>query len=378
MKIVIASDSFKGSLSSAEVAKAAREGILGILPNAQVICVNVADGGEGTVEAVTYPLGGQIKSAIVRGPMPVGPAAEVSAQYGLAGDTAVVEVASASGLPLVPQELRNPELSSTLGTGQLIAHAIRSGARNFLVGIGGSATNDAGTGMLQALGYRFLDADGNELDGIGANLGRIERIDDSGLIEDLKACSFAVACDVDTPFCGPKGAAYVFAPQKGADAQMVSRLDRGMAHFADVVASYTGTDLRDMAGTGAAGGLGLALTAFLGARLEKGIDLVLSTIGFDSIIADADLIITGEGCMDSQTPLGKTAAGVLRRAKGKVPVAAICGGLRDCPELRAMGFSSITCITPAGMPLAQAMDPGTASANVRRAVAGIISPGRQE
>ena len=368
-KIVVASDSFKGSLESIQVAEAAERGIRKIYPGCEVLKVNVADGGEGTVRALVESLGGKMVHVMVPGPLDD----LVSAEYGLAGDTAIIEMASASGLTLIPEERRNPLVTSTYGTGVMICDAIGRGARKFLVGIGGSATNDGGTGMLRALGYRFNDSKGNELEGCGANLEKIATIDMDGVLTELKECSFTVACDVDTPFCGPKGAAHVFARQKGASEADVLRLDAGMKHFAEVVKQHFGTDISDMEGAGAAGGLGGGFKAFLGAALERGIDMVLDAIDFDSKIKGADLIFTGEGRIDFQTPKGKTACGVLARAKKQdIPTIALGGCVADCPELEGMGFAGIFPVIHAAVPLETAMDPQTASANVERTVREIL------
>ncbi len=363
MKIVIASDSFKGSLSSTEVASAAAEGIRSVFPDCTIIGIGVADGGEGTVDAVTKALGGRIVDVQVHGPL----MEPVTASYGICRDTAVMEMASASGLTLIPPERRNPLLTTTFGTGEMILDALGKGCRKFFIGIGGSATNDGGTGMLTALGYRFLDASGNQLEGCGKDLERIASFDGSSAAESLGEASFTVACDVDSPFCGPSGAAFVFAPQKGADDLMVTRLDRGLENLARVILAQTGLDIRDVEGAGAAGGLGGAFMAFLGARLEKGIDMVLDAIGFNDIIRDADLVITGEGRMDSQTPKGKTPAGILGRCLcAGVPAAAIAGSVVRCPELDSMGFVSITAACE-GLPLEIAMRPEIATARITAA-----------
>lgn len=380
MKIIVASDSFKGSLSSGEVAEACRCGIAAWaeregLDMPEVTGIKVADGGEGTVEAIVEAKGGKLVEAVVMDPL----GRPVKARYGLAGDTAVIEMAAASGLPLLSMEERNPELTSTFGTGQLIADAISRGARNFLIGIGGSATNDGGTGMLEALGYRFLDSSGVVIRACGGALSSIASIDSDKVLPELSSCTFTVACDVDTPFCGPFGAAYVFAAQKGADPAMVERLDAGLEHFADIVdgmccASDTHADsFRKHPGSGAAGGLGGAFLCFLKAKLVRGVEMVLKAIDFDSLIAGADLVITGEGRMDAQTPLGKTPAGVLSHATAQgIPAVAICGSLSDCPELRAMGFKAICQVTADDMPLDQALDPTVASCNVSRAMAALM------
>lgn len=370
MKIVIASDSFKGSMSSLDVATAASAGVIEVYPDSEIVSVNVADGGEGTVEAIVDALGGEIVKVQVSDPL----GRKIETSYGIAGETAILEMAAASGLPLLTAEERNPWATSTLGTGEMIMDAIARGCRKFLVGIGGSATNDAGVGMLQAMGFRFYDAKGELItQGCGGMLGSIARIDDSLVSAAVKESQFTVACDVDTPFCGPEGAAPVFAPQKGADAEMVKRLDEGMASFAKVITEKYAIDIVPVAGAGAAGGMGGAFRAFLGATLKKGIDMVLDAIDFDTTIQGANLVITGEGKVDFQTAKGKTAAGVLNRAKQQhIPVVAIGGCVEMCDSLVQMGFAGIYPILEEKVPLEIAMQRDFAMNNVRKTVAKIV------
>ena len=370
MKIVIASDSFKGSMSSLDVATAASAGVIEVYPDSEIVSVNVADGGEGTVEAIVDALGGEIVEVQVSDPL----GRKIETSYGIAGETAILEMAAASGLPLLTVEERNPWATSTLGTGEMIMDAIARGCRKFLVGIGGSATNDAGVGMLQAMGFRFYDANGELItQGCGGVLGSIARIDDSLVSAAVKESQFTVACDVDTPFCGPEGAAPVFAPQKGADAEMVKRLDEGMASFAKVITEKYAIDIVPVAGAGAAGGMGGAFRAFLGATLKKGIDMVLDAIDFDTTIQGANLVITGEGKVDFQTAKGKTAAGVLNRAKQQhIPVVAIGGCVEMCDSLVQMGFAGIYPILEEKVPLEIAMQRDFAMNNVRKTVARIV------
>ena len=370
MKIVIASDSFKGSMSSLDVATAASAGVIEVYPDSEIISVNVADGGEGTVEAIVDALGGEIVKVQVSDPL----GRKIETSYGIAGETAILEMAAASGLPLLTAEERNPWATSTLGTGEMIMDAIARGCRKFLVGIGGSATNDAGVGMLQAMGFRFYDAKGELItQGCGGMLGSIARIDDSLVSAAVKEAQFTVACDVDTPFCGPEGAAPVFAPQKGADAEMVKRLDEGMASFAKVITEKYAIDIVPVAGAGAAGGMGGAFRAFLGATLKKGIDMVLDAIDFDTTIQGANFVITGEGKVDFQTAKGKTAAGVLNRAKQQhIPVVAIGGCVEMCDSLVQMGFAGIYPILEEKVPLEIAMQRDFAMNNVRKTVAKIV------
>ena len=371
-KIVVASDSFKGSLTSLEVADSAERGVHEVFPDCEVVKVNVADGGEGTMEALRQTLGGKVVHIDVSDPL----GRLVSASYVILDDgiTAVLEMSAASGLTLLRPDERNPMRTSTYGTGQLIADALSKGCRKFLVGIGGSATNDAGMGMMRALGCRFLDAEGKELDGTGSSLINVEDIDVSCLAEGLNESEFIVACDVDSPLYGPKGAAFVFSPQKGADSVMVDALDKGLEHFASVVRHVMGRDVAEIPGAGAAGGLGGGFLAFTNARLERGVEMVLDAIGFDNMIRSADLVITGEGRVDFQTLTGKTPYGVLKRArKQNIPVIAIGGSvtLSDEEVLKA-GFAGAYAVTPAGMPLEEAMKADVASHNVTSAVASIL------
>lgn len=371
MKIVVASDSFKGSLSSTEVAMAATRGIKAVYPDCEVVSVNVADGGEGTVDAIVEALHGEIVATTVSNPL----GRPIQAHYGIAGATAIIEMAAASGLPLLRPEERNPWLTSTHGTGEMIMDAISRGCRQFLVGIGGSATNDAGTGMLQAMGFHFYDANEKEiLHCCGGTMQDIVRIDDSHVPDSVRQSTFTIACDVDTPFCGSEGAAPVFAPQKGADAAMVQQLDAGMASLAKVIEDKYRINIVPIAGAGAAGGMGGAFCAFLHATLKRGIDMVLDAIDFNAIIQNADLVITGEGKIDFQTAKGKTAAGVLTRAKQQgIPVVAIGGCVEMCDSVQQMGFAGIYPILEETMPLEVAMNPTFASNNIKKTITRIIA-----
>ena len=365
-KIVVASDSFKGSLSSTQVADSVERGIRMVYPMCEVIKVDVADGGEGTVDAVVGALGGEKVTAVVQDPL----GRDIEAVYGVAGDLAVMEMAAASGLPLLSVGERNPWKTSTYGTGQMIKDALDRGCRRFMVGIGGSATNDAGMGMARALGFKFYDKDGCEIkDGVGGRLKDVAVIDDSEVDSRVVECTFTVACDVDTPFCGESGAAYVFAPQKGADGDMVKRLDEGMYNYASVIKGKYGIDIVPMSGAGAAGGLGGGFKALLGASLKKGVDMVLDAISFDELLCGADLLITGEGKVDFQTPRGKTASGVLSRGKkAGVKVVVLGGKVEMCDELLEMGFEGIYPITEEVLPLEVAMRYDVASGNVTRTI----------
>jgi len=372
MKIIAALDSFKGSLTSLEAGEACAAGIRSVLPSAQVRVVPVADGGEGTVEALTAALKGRFQECIVRGPL----GETVTAVYGISADgkTAVMEMSQASGLTLVPEKERNPLRTSTYGTGEMIVDAFRRGCRHIIMGIGGSATVDGGTGMMSALGVRFLDAQGRGLEGCGGNLDRIMSIDASGLYEALHGCRFSVACDVSNPLTGENGAARIFGPQKGASPSMVEDLEKGMCNYARVLNTYAGCDVASLSGAGAAGGLGAAMTAFLGASLLPGSRLMLDTIGFDRIIEGADLIITGEGCVDRQTLMGKIPYGILRAGMAhNIPVIAVGGRVENRAALIKAGFADVRSATPSDMPFAEAMRPEVAKANIARACAEIVA-----
>lgn len=370
-KIVIASDSFKGSLSSAEVAACGERAVHRLFPDCKVVQLPVADGGEGTVETLTAALGGQSVTAIVHDPL----GRLITARYGWIAQeqTALIEMAAASGLPLLPLEERNPWLTSTYGTGELIRNALERGCHKFLIAIGGSATNDGGMGLLQALGFRFLDAEGKELPGCGGSLQQIQQIDSSGVLVDLAQCRFTVACDVTNPFYGPTGAAYVFAPQKGADAEMVEALDQGLRHFAQLIHTTQGIAIDQLAGAGAAGGLGGGLVAFLNARLTPGIEMVLDALRFDTQITGADLIITGEGKLDAQTCMGKTPLGILRRAQQQgIPVVALGGAVEASEALNQCGFLAVFPILPYPTSLTEAMDSSFTQQNIERTIAQVL------
>ena len=367
-KIVVASDSFKGSLTSLEVAQSVAKAVKEAYPSCEVVEVNVADGGEGTMDALQQTLGG--RKVILEVSDPLGRPVDASYVILEDGSTAVLEMSAASGLPLLAPEERNPSKTSTLGTGELIRDALDKGCRKFLVGIGGSATNDAGMGMLHALGYRFMDASGTELAPVGGTMINVASIDMSGRHPALSEAQFIVACDVKAPLYGPDGAAYVFAPQKGADNEMVEALDMGLRHFAEVSAFATGCDSSSLEGSGAAGGLGYAFRQFLGASLERGVEMVLDAIHFDELLNGADLVITGEGRVDSQTLTGKTPYGVARRAlRQGIPVVAIGGSVAlDKSQAQLAGFKDVLQVTPVGMSLQEAMKPEVAAENIYQTI----------
>jgi len=355
VRILIAPDSLKGSLASPEVAAAMAAGVRAALPDAEVVPLPVGDGGEGSLAALVAATGARTVTRRVTGP--VGDPVEAAIALLPDGETAFIEMAQASGLSRVAPECRRVREATTYGTGELIAAALASGARRILIGIGGSATNDGGAGMLTALGARLLDADGRELPPGGAALLRLARIDLGGWRVPADR-EFIVACDVTNPLTGPEGASAIYGPQKGATPEDVALLDAALERFADVAAGLLGRDLRNTPGAGAAGGLGFALVAFLGARLERGVDLLLDAIRFDDHLAGAELVLTGEGRFDHQTlPFYKTIAGVARRCqRAGVPVIAIVGGiLGEIGDYRAAGIVGIMPIVPRPMSLDEAM-----------------------
>lgn len=322
MKIIIAPDSFKGSLSAIEVSEAIAQGVKQAYPDAIIEKVPMADGGEGTVECLVNATHGQIYQQEVIGPLEE----TVLAGFGILGDeiTAVIEMASASGLPLVPPEKKNPLITTTFGTGQLIKAALDYKCRKMIIGIGGSATNDGGAGMVQALGIRLLDKNGHELGFGGAQLSRLDQIDISQMDERIEKTKFLVASDVQNPLCGPTGASNIYGPQKGATKEMIKILDHSLSHFADIIKRDLGKDIKDIPGAGAAGGLGAGLIAFLDAELKPGIDIVINTVNLAERMKGADLVITGEGEINGSTIYGKTPVGVAKIAKNyHIPVISI-------------------------------------------------------
>ena len=371
-KIIVAIDSFKGCLASAEANRAAVEGILARMPEVEVLSIPVSDGGEGWLEAFRSPIPNP--SPVGRGTSPIPPLTSregsptpalpsregalvevdvrdplmrhISAPYLVMGDTAVIEMAKASGLTLLNEEERNPMIATSYGTGQLVADAVRRG-RHMIVGLGGSATSDCGIGMLRAI----ID-----------NFAKHGSWDD---VHELDAVHFTIATDVTNPLCGENGAAYVFAPQKGATQEVVQLLDARAKRFAEVSARHFGYDCQNMPGAGAAGGLGYAFLQYMNAERQSGIDLLLDTIGFDRLLDSASLVITGEGASDRQTLMGKVPYGILQRAKAhQVPVALIAGRIEDRQELLHAGFSQVLCINPPNLPAEEAMKPETAKRNI--------------
>ncbi|MCT4707857.1 glycerate 2-kinase [Enterobacteriaceae bacterium H11S18] len=341
MKIVIAPDSYKESLSAVDVAQAIEKGFREIFPDAQYISVPVADGGEGTVDAMIGATQGTKMVATVTGPL----GTPVSAGWGMSGDgkTAFIEMAEASGLALVPFEQRNPLITTSYGTGELILRALDNGARNIIIGIGGSATNDGGVGMVQALGAKLTDAEGKEISPGGGHLLSLNSIDISGLDERLQGCVINVACDVTNPLVGENGASRVFGPQKGASEAMILELDRNLDHFANVIKKHLRVDVKNAPGAGAAGGMGAALLAFLGADLRSGIEIVTEALNLEEHIHDCSLVVTGEGRMDSQSIRGKVPVGVAAVAKKyHKPVIGIAGSLTsDVAVVHQYGIDAV-------------------------------------
>ena len=358
MKVVIAPDSYKGCLSALEVAKAMERGVLSVFPSAEVRKIPIADGGEGTVAALVTATNGQLRQTEVTDPL----GNKIIAHWGVLGDgrTAVIEMAAASGLPLVPKEKRDPRVTTTYGTGELIKAALADGLAKIIIGIGGSATNDGGTGMARALGVRFLDAAGQEVAAGGGSLAEICQIDTTGLDPRLKNTEIVVACDVDNPLCGTRGASAVFGPQKGATPEMVQQLDAGLAKYASCARQATGRDVAEKAGAGAAGGLGAGLMFFTPAQLKPGVEIVLDAVGFSDIVRDADFVITGEGRTDFQTAFGKAPVGVAKVAKTHgAPVFCISGGLGDGAEdVLAQGIDALMSICDRPLSLEECMAAG--------------------
>ena len=354
MKVVIAPQSFKGSISALDAARAMEEGVLRIVPNAETVLVPVADGGDGTLETLVEATGGDIRAATVTGPV----GKPVTAQWGALGDgqTAVIEMARTSGLALLPLTERDPLRATTYGLGEIIREALGAGFRSFIVGIGGSATNDGGAGMAQALGVRLLDETGNDLPPGGAALANLRRIDMAGLDERATEARFAVACDVSNPLTGPEGASAVYGPQKGATPALVEQLDAALSNFASVVERDIGTSIDAVPGAGAAGGLGGGMMAFLDGALRSGIDIVLDHVGLDEKLAGADLVLTGEGQIDFQTVYNKAPVGVAWRAKQRnIPVIAICGSLgKGFEDVHAEGIDAVASIIRTPMTLDEA------------------------
>jgi glycerate kinase len=355
-KVIAAPDKFRGSLTALQAAVAIADGIRAAWPEAQVLRLPLADGGEGTVDSLVQATGGTIIERTVEGPL----GQPVTARFGLLGDrdTAVIEMAAASGHAHVPPGQRDPTRTHTRGTGQLILAALELGCRKIILGIGGSATNDGGAGVAAALGYQLLDAAGRPIEPSGGGLAQLDRIDPSGRISALDQVELAVACDVDHPLCGPRGASAVFGPQKGATAAMVQQLDANLAHFAGIIERDLGRSVAHLPGAGAAGGLGAGLVAFAGGKLTRGIDLVLDAIGIDQHFPETAFCLTGEGMIDASSQGGKTIVGLAQRARRfGCPVVALAGALGPGAEdVLQEGVSAIFSISSGPMASSEAMN----------------------
>ncbi|MCD9526768.1 glycerate kinase [Photobacterium carnosum] len=377
MKIIIAPDSYKESLTAMEVATAIEAGFRQVMPDAEYIKLPMADGGEGTVQSLVDASNGTIIEHQVTGPL----GEQVPAFFGIMGDgkTAVIEMAAASGLQLVSPEQRNPMLTTSYGSGELILAALYYGVQHIIIGIGGSATNDGGIGMAQALGVQLLDNKGQALGFGGQALAQLASIDITTVDPRLAHIKLEVACDVNNPLCGKKGASHIFGPQKGATPAMVIELDQNLAHYAAIIKRDLAIDVKDMAGAGAAGGMGAALLGLFNAQLRSGIEIVIDAVHLGDIIKDADLVITGEGRIDSQTIHGKTPIGVARTAKKyHKPVIGIAGCLsQDCGVVYDHGIDAVFSVVPTAMNLEQAFK--NAAINVEltaRNIAAIYCLGR--
>ena len=364
-RLLLAFDKFKGSLRSSDVAHAFSEGWCEVMPDSEVDIVEISDGGDGLVETLVGACGGEYVAVDVADPL----GRPVAARYGTIhnGTTAIIEMAEAAGLRLLAAEERNPLNTSTRGVGELIADALGRGCRELIIGLGGSATNDGGMGMLEALGAKFYDTMGELVIPSGEALERVAAVDLAQLDNRLCDTHITIASDVDNPLYGERGAAWVYAPQKGADRATVERLDAGLRSYAGVVASVVGVDMAGCAGAGAAGGVGFALMALLGAEMQRGIDLMLRMVDFEQRVGRCDIVVTGEGRLDRQTLMGKAPEGVLNVARrvGR-DVIAVGGSVAWCDELRTSGFKRIYEAMPEGMTLEEAMRPDVARANLRR------------
>lgn len=376
MKIVIASDSFKEACSAKDACQAIEKGVRQVFSEAEVELVPMADGGEGTTEALVDASGGQYCFAKVNGPL----GKEIEAQYGLLGDgkTAVIEMAAASGIQLIDRQERNPLITSSFGTGQLIAECLDKGITKIILGIGGSATNDGGAGMAQALGYRLLDSVGEEIGLGGGSLDRLSEIDCSNVHPRLAECQIQVACDVTNPLCGEEGASAVFGPQKGADPEMVVKLDQNLRHFAKVIEETFGKKVNQISGSGAAGGLGAGLLAFTNAHLQPGVEIVIETVKLREKMQNANYCFTGEGQIDFQTQYGKTPFGVMKIAKETAPqmkVIALAGSVgKGIEDLYALGFDCVLSITPGASELSDLLkDTETNLATTTAALCRLLS-----
>lgn len=378
MKIIVAPDSFKGSVSALEAASAIEQGIRRVFPDADIDKIPMADGGEGTVQSLVDATGGHIQTHQVLAPLEN----EVDAKFGIlaGGETAVIEMAAASGLTLVAPHERDPLRTTTYGTGQLIRAALEAGCRRLIIGIGGSATNDGGVGMAEALGVRPLDANGKQIPRGGGNLGQLRSIDITGLHPAIGETETVVACDVNNPLTGPNGASHVYGPQKGATSEMIETLDECLAHFDNVLTQTLGRSFNDIPGAGAAGGLGAGLMAFLNAELRLGVDIMIEAVNLKERVKGAAIVFTGEGQLDFQTAFGKTPVGVAKVAKAhNIPVIAIAGGIGEGAEaVYAAGIDAMLGIAQEPMSLEDAVEDATLLiANTAEQAARLIAIGTE-
>ena len=362
MKVVIAIDSFKGSLTSLEVGQAAAEGIKRADSSIETEVCPLADGGEGTVEALTSGMEGKIESIFVTNPL----GEKIKCEYGIVGDTAIIEMAAAAGITLIAEEKRNPLYTTTYGVGEIIKDAIQKGCRRFIVGIGGSATNDGGIGMLQALGYGMLDNNGNQVPYSAIGLSHLQKITTENVLPELEQCTFYIACDVTNPLCGEQGCSAVFAPQKGATKQMINDMDKWLENYAVLAKSVSDKADSSIAGTGAAGGLGFAFLTFTNAVLESGIDIVLRETKLEEKIKTADIVVTGEGRLDKQTVMGKAPIGVAKLAKKyhKVVIAFAGSVTREATICNDNGIDAYFTILRSIVTLEEAMKSDVARQNM--------------
>lgn len=368
MKVTVAIDSLKGSLSSMEAGQSIMEGVKRVYPDAEVCVRPLADGGEGTVEALTCGMGGELQTITVTGPL----GTPVECQYGIIADsqTAIIEMSGAAGITQVPDELRNPMNTTTYGVGEVICDAIKKGCRRFIVGIGGSATNDGGIGMLQALGYGILNKDGEAVSPYGKGLKDIAQITNDHVLPELSECTFKIACDVTNPLCGDRGCSAIYGPQKGATPEMIKEMDGWLSHFAKVATETYAQADPEFPGTGAAGGLGFAFLTFTNAVLESGIKIVLEETRLEDYVKDADVVVTGEGRLDGQTVMGKAPIGVARTAKkfGK-PVLGFAGCVtKDAVACNAEGIDAFFPILQGVVTLEEAMAAENAKHNMAATV----------
>ena len=365
MKVTIAIDSFKGSLSSMEAGRAVRDGISRVYEDSDIHIHPIADGGEGTVDAIVSALGGEVRTVSVSGPL----GENVDAFYGIIKEskTAIMEMSSAAGITLIDESQRNPMNTTTYGVGQMIKDAIESGCRNFVIGIGGSATNDGGIGMLQALGFEFLDSDGNQISTGAKGLEDLRIIKTEKSMKELSECRFSIACDVKNPLCGELGCSRVFAPQKGADEKMIEKMDKWLGIYADMTKEVLPESDKDIPGTGAAGGLGFAFMAYLGGNLVSGIELVMKESKLEDYIKNSDIVVTGEGRLDGQSHMGKAPTGVAGLAKKyNIPVVAVSGSVTGDAEIcNEYGIDAFFPVLRKPCTLSEAMDEDNAYNNLK-------------